>query len=162
MVPWDFHERHPFNDITNFLGYPNHNPWEWRDNCPQYDGNPTVTVSHVLQFLKYVSHLKIPHEDVLIKLFMSSLQPKQTIFINNSSFPKSITSFTRLVNFFFDKWAIKTKKDELFISCLTKGLEKSRSRFLPREHAREEGEDPKELQDLGNDEIFPFDPLNRN
>jgi hypothetical protein len=130
MAPWDFHERYPFIDITNVPGYPNHIPQEWRDNCPQYDGNPTLTVSHVLQFLKYVSHLKVIHEDVLIKLFMSSLQPKQRVLLKYSSCPKSITSFTCLFNLFFDKWAIKTEKDESFISCLTKGLETSKSRFL--------------------------------
>jgi hypothetical protein len=111
----------------------------------------------VLHFLKYVPHLKLIHEDVLIKFFMSSLQPKQRVLLNYSFCPRSITLFTCLFNIFFKKCAIKTEKDESLISCLTKGFETSKSRFLLGERAHEEGEDSKEVQDLGDDDICPFD-----
>jgi hypothetical protein len=113
-------------------------------------------VSHVLQFLKYVSRLKITHEDVQIGLFMSSLQPRQRAILNYGCCPKSITSFTGFINLFFNKGAIKTPLDESFISNLTKALEtikssKENSAPLFEEQLHEEEKDSKELQDLDDE-----------
>jgi hypothetical protein len=55
MEPWELHQMFPSLDSKNVPGYPNHFSLNWGDNCPEIDGNPSSTITHVVKFLKYTS-----------------------------------------------------------------------------------------------------------
>jgi hypothetical protein len=50
---------------------------EWRENFPKFNGDPTLAVTHVVNYMKYASSLNVLHEDVLMKIFVSSLESSQ-------------------------------------------------------------------------------------
>jgi hypothetical protein len=90
-------------------GYPNHCPTEWRENCPKFDGDPALAVTHVVNYMKYVSSLNVLHEDVLMKIFMSSLESSQKDWLAHSCDPKSIPSSTKLIEEFLRNYRPATQ-----------------------------------------------------
>jgi hypothetical protein len=72
-LPWEFHNVYPSLDVQNVPGYPNHFSTEWRENFPKFDGDPSLAVTHVVNYMKYALSLNVLHEDVLMKIFVSSL-----------------------------------------------------------------------------------------
>ena len=69
MAPWELQEIFPSIDIKKFLEYPNHFSPNWGGNCLKFDGSPSSVVTHVVNFLKYVSKINVTCQDVLIRLF---------------------------------------------------------------------------------------------
>jgi hypothetical protein len=77
MAPWSLHEMFPSLDIKDVPRYPNHFSPDWGDNCPKFDGDPSLAIAHVVKVLKYVSEINVTHQDVLIRLFLLSLGTRQ-------------------------------------------------------------------------------------
>jgi hypothetical protein len=68
---------YPSIDVQNVLGYPNHCSIEWRGIFSKFDGDPSLPVTHVMNYMKYASSLNVLHEYVLMKIFVSSLESSQ-------------------------------------------------------------------------------------
>jgi hypothetical protein len=68
-LPWEFHKVYPSIDVQNIPGYPNHFSTEWRESFPKFNGDPTLAVTHVMNYMKYASSLNVLHEDVLMNFF---------------------------------------------------------------------------------------------
>jgi hypothetical protein len=78
-LPWAFHKVYPSLDVQNIPGYPNLFPAGWRENCPKFDGDPTLAVTHVVNYMRYASSINVMHEDVLMNFFciFSGLESKE-------------------------------------------------------------------------------------
>jgi hypothetical protein len=63
--------------IKNIVGYPNHFSPDWGNNCPKFDGDLSLAITHVVKFLKYTSEINVIHEDRLIWFFFLSLEVRQ-------------------------------------------------------------------------------------
>jgi hypothetical protein len=111
-LPWAFHNVYPSLDVQNVPGYPNHCPTEWRENCPKFDGDPALAVTHVANYMKYVSSLDVLHEDVLMKIFVSSLESSQKDWLAHLCDPKSIPSSTKLIEEFLRHYRPATQSLE--------------------------------------------------
>jgi hypothetical protein len=72
-------------------------PAGWRENFPKFDGDPTLAITHVVNYMRYASSINVMHEDVLMKIFVSSLDLSQRKWLADSCDPKSIWSSTNLV-----------------------------------------------------------------
>jgi hypothetical protein len=73
-LPWDFHKVYPSLDVHNFHRYPNHCSPEWRESFPEFNGDPTLVVTHIVNYMKYASSINVLHEEVLMKICVSSLE----------------------------------------------------------------------------------------
>jgi hypothetical protein len=91
-LPWEFHKFYPSFDVQDIPGYPNHCSPEWRSSFPKFNDNPSLAVTHVIDYMKYASSL-----DVLMKFFVSSLESSQKNFLAHSLKPMSIPSSTNLI-----------------------------------------------------------------
>jgi hypothetical protein len=74
---WSLHRMFPSLDIKDILRYPNHFSPYWGNNCPKFDGDPSLAITHVVNFLKYVLDIDVTHKDVLMILFILSLETRQ-------------------------------------------------------------------------------------
>ena len=108
-LPWDFHKVCPSLDIQNIPGYPNHCSSEWRESCPKFNGDPTLVVIHVINYMKYASSLNVLHENVLMKISVSSLESSQRSCLAHSCKPKSIPSSTKLIEEFLRHHGLATQ-----------------------------------------------------
>jgi hypothetical protein len=84
MLQTSTHERFPSLGIKDIIGYPNHFSLDWVYDCPKFNGDPTLAITHIVRFLKYTSKINVIHEDVLIKLFLVSLEPRQKFWVRLS------------------------------------------------------------------------------
>jgi hypothetical protein len=108
MAPWVLHEMFPSLAIKNVFGYPNHFSPDLGDNCPKFDGSPSLVVTHVVNFLKYVSEINVTYQDVLIRLLLLSLETRQKNWVKHTLNPKSISSLTIFIEEFLKWWALRT------------------------------------------------------
>jgi hypothetical protein len=108
-LPWASHKVYPFFDVHDIPRYPNHCSLEWRACCPKFDGDPALAVTHVVNDMKYASNLNVLHEDVLMKIFVSSLESSQKDWFAHSCDPKSIPSSTKLVEEFLRQYRPTTQ-----------------------------------------------------
>jgi hypothetical protein len=74
------------------------------DNCPKFDGNPSLDKLHVTKFLKCASETKVRNQDVLVRLFLLSLGGDQREWVKHDVIPKSLISFRAFILIFLDKW----------------------------------------------------------
>jgi hypothetical protein len=58
-LPWEFHKVYPSFDVQNIHEYPNHFSAEWRESFRKFSGDPTLTVTHVVNCMKYASKLNV-------------------------------------------------------------------------------------------------------
>jgi hypothetical protein len=110
MAPWSLHKMFPSLDIEDVLGYPNHFSPGWGNNCPKFDGDLSLAITHVVNFLKYVSEIDVTHQDVLIRLFFLSLETRQKDWVKHTLNPKSISSLTIFIEEFLKRWAPENTK----------------------------------------------------
>jgi hypothetical protein len=101
LKKWSLHKRFPALDIS---GYPNPFPLGLVDNCPKFDGNPSLASPHVTKFLDYFLETKVRHQDLLIRLFLLSLGTEQREWLKNILIPKSITSLKIFIRKFLERW----------------------------------------------------------
>jgi hypothetical protein len=96
-LPWEFHMVYPSFYVQDILGYPNPFPMEWREKFPKFNGDPSLVVTRIVNYMKYDSSLDVIHEDVLMKICMSSLESSQRNFLAHSCDLKSIPSSTKII-----------------------------------------------------------------
>jgi hypothetical protein len=147
---------------------PNHCPTEWRVNCPKFDCDPALAVTHV-NYMKYVSSL-----DVLMKNFVSSLESSQRDWLAHSCNPKSIPSSTKLIEEFLTHYrpttqsledAFQELKHTLYIEGFPINYETIDERVLEEhthENKLEEDPDEENLDETFDEEevlisTLPFD-----
>jgi hypothetical protein len=83
LAPWDFCEFHPCFDVEGISGYHNHFTQEWVEKLPKFDGIESHAIQHIVLFLEYVLNLDVSLEDVLIKLFVFSLEMKEKYVLSH-------------------------------------------------------------------------------
>jgi hypothetical protein len=88
-LPWEFHKVYPSFDVQDILDIQIISPTEWRESCPKFNGDPTLAVTHVVNYMKYASSLDVLHEDVLMNIFVSSLESSQRNFLAHSCNPRA-------------------------------------------------------------------------
>jgi hypothetical protein len=79
MAPWEFHEQFATLDVRGVPGYPNHYSPDWLDDLPIYYGDPSLAIPHSESFLRYMSEINVTHEDVIMRLLVSSFGIEQCV-----------------------------------------------------------------------------------
>jgi hypothetical protein len=77
-----------------------------------------------VNFLKYVSEINVTHQDVLIRLFLLSLETRQKNWVKHTLNPKSISSLTIFIEEFLKQWAPRTQRYEDILHDLTVALQR--------------------------------------
>jgi len=65
-----------------------------------YDGDCNLPISHVASFLEFISNINVTHEDVLLRLFVYSLEGVPRAWIKHCTIPKQISSLAGLMQVF--------------------------------------------------------------
>jgi hypothetical protein len=97
MVPWE--QVYPTIDFKSFQGYPNYFDTKWSSNSPRFGGLP---ITHIVEFMKYISEIELAGEDVLMKLFILSLPSFLQDWFKSSCEDRGISSFVDLINRFIE------------------------------------------------------------
>jgi hypothetical protein len=79
---------------------------------PKFDGDIHFATQHVTSFLDFVSRLNVMHEDVLIRLFVYSLEGDPRTWIKSCCRPKEISSLTGLIQVFLKNWDPTYEEDQ--------------------------------------------------
>jgi hypothetical protein len=96
---------------------------EYRDRLPKFTGSNTIFVEdHLNAFLKFVDDLEIEHEDVVMKMFMQTLEG-DVEHDTNLSKQGSIDGWDSFQKKFIERWADKQDNSILLetLSSLKKG-----------------------------------------
>ena len=102
----------PFN-FSDIPGFPNTIPTmdEWGDFLPRFlEGEDENLAYHVLKFHQYMDQLNIHHEDVLMKMFMYSLDGSARKWYRN--LPPSSISFLKHFHDTFNSYYKRIYPDE--------------------------------------------------
>jgi hypothetical protein len=99
-------------DFRIFQGYPNYFDTKWINNSPTFLGLPTP---HIVNFLEYLSKIKLGAEDGLIKLFILTLPSYLQDRFKSCCEDRGISSFIHLISRFIDltKPCCQTYEDAL-------------------------------------------------
>jgi hypothetical protein len=92
MVRWSLHIMFPSMDIEDIMGYSNQFSLRWGSNCLKFDRDMSLTITYVVNLLKYVSKIDVTQQDVLIRLFLLSLETRKKDWAKHTLNPKSISS----------------------------------------------------------------------
>jgi len=91
MSPWEFVELYKVVDVKSVLGYLNDYPQDWLNYCPKFDGDPSLSISHVVKYLKCTLEINAIHEYALMRLFTYYLEAREEVWVVYFK-PKSISS----------------------------------------------------------------------
>jgi hypothetical protein len=97
MAHWE--QMYPSIDFRSFQGYPNYFDTKWLNNSPTFLGLPTP---HIVNFLEYLSEIKLGGEDALIKLFLLTLPSYLQDRFKSCCKDRGISSFIHLISRFID------------------------------------------------------------
>jgi hypothetical protein len=61
MAHCSLYKMFPSLDIDDIPGYPNHFSPIWEKNCPKFDGNSSLAITYVVNFLKYFLEIDVTH-----------------------------------------------------------------------------------------------------
>jgi hypothetical protein len=104
--------KYSFLNIKNIPRHPNHFSPYWGNNYSKLYGYPFLVVTHVVNFLKYVSEIDVTHQDVLIRFFLLSLETRKNDWFKHTLSFKSISSLATSIEEFLKRWALRTEKYE--------------------------------------------------
>jgi hypothetical protein len=90
---------YPTIDFKIFQGYPHYFDAKWLHNFPRFEGLP---ITHIVEFLKYISEIELEGEDVLVKLFILSLPSFLQDWFKGCYEDRVISSFVGLISRFID------------------------------------------------------------
>jgi hypothetical protein len=76
MNKWSLQKMFPSLNVEDIPGYPNYFPPRLVRKCPKFNGDPLLAITHVENFLRYVSESSVTHQDVQIRLFFLSLDTR--------------------------------------------------------------------------------------
>jgi hypothetical protein len=110
MAPWE--QVYLTIDFKSFQGYPHYFDAKWLNNSPRFRGLP---ITHIVEFLKYISEIELEGEDVLVKLFILSLPSFLQDWFKGCCEDRGISSFVDLISRFieFVKPQCQTYEDAL-------------------------------------------------
>jgi hypothetical protein len=97
MAQWE--QMYPSIDFRSFQGYPNYFDTKWLNNSSTFLGLPTP---HIVNFLEYLSEIKLGGEDALIKLFLLTLPSYLQDRFKSCCKDRSISSFIHFISRFID------------------------------------------------------------
>jgi hypothetical protein len=97
MAHWE--QMYPSIDFRSFQGYPNYFDTKWLNNSPTFLGLPAP---HIVNFLEYLSEIKLGGEDALIKLFLLTLPSYLQNRFKSCCKDRGISSFIHLISRFID------------------------------------------------------------
>jgi hypothetical protein len=97
MAHWE--QMYPSIDFRSFQGYPSYFDTKWLNNSPTFLGLPTP---HIVNFLEYLSEIKLGGEDALIKLFLLTQPSYLQNRFKSCCKDRGISSFIHLINRFID------------------------------------------------------------
>jgi hypothetical protein len=97
MAPWE--QVYPTINFKSFQGYPHYLDTKWLNNSPRFGGLP---ISHIVEFLKYISEIELGGEDVLVKLFILSLPSFLQDWFKSCCEDRGISSFVDLISRFIE------------------------------------------------------------
>jgi hypothetical protein len=123
------------------------------NNCPKFDGDPFLAISHVVNFLKYVSEIGVRHYDVLIILFLLSLETRQKDWVKHTLRLKSISSLEIFIEKFLLRWALITQRYKDTFQDLTVVLQREGLCSCPIEKD-EESIDKQEVEEKIHEEGY--------
>jgi hypothetical protein len=162
MSLWHFHEAYKALDVQSVYWYPNKCPMKQLIHVPKFDGDPSSVVAHVVEFVEFIIHYNIEQEDVIVWLFLLSLEERKRDWIRHSCSPKSISSSIILIRDFLKHWGPRNQKLEdtiqdledilwgcSFLSDLIEGLKETL--LLKSDESTIEEE---EIEDDSNEENF--------
>jgi hypothetical protein len=103
---------YPTIDFKIFQGYPHYFVSKWLSNSPTFEGLP---ITHIVEFLKYISGIELEGEDVLVKLFILLLPFFLQDWFKGCCEDKGISSSVDLISRFieFVKPQCQTYEDAL-------------------------------------------------
>jgi len=101
---WDFHELYLAIDLQKIPRCPNNCSPKWLKYIPKFDGDVPFVAQHISSFFKAITKLNIMHEDVLMKLFVFSLEGYSNTWIKHCCRPKKIYSLADLFKVFLKHW----------------------------------------------------------
>jgi hypothetical protein len=154
-LPWDFHKAYPSFDVQDIHGYSNHFSSKWRARVPRFNGDPTLTVTHVINYMKYASSLDVLHEDVLMKICVSPLESSKINLVAHSCNPKRICSSTKLIEEYLKHYRPATQNLQDIFQELKDVL--CRECFLVDEDEENVEEDLNKTYDEDEISTFPLD-----
>jgi hypothetical protein len=97
MAPWE--QVYSTIDCRSFQGYPSYFDTKWSSNPPRFGGLP---ITHIVEFLKYISEIELGGEHVLVKLFILSLPSFLQDWFRGCCKDRGISSFVHLISRFID------------------------------------------------------------
>jgi hypothetical protein len=97
MAPWE--KMYPTINFKSFQGYSHYFDAKWLNNSPRFGGLP---ITHIVEFLKYISQIELGGEDVLVKLFILSLPSFLQYWLKSCCEDGGISSFVDLVSRFIE------------------------------------------------------------
>jgi hypothetical protein len=97
MAPWE--QVYPTIDFESFQGYPHYFDIKWLDKSPRFEG---LLITHIVEFLKYISEIEFEGEDVLVKLFILSLPCFLQDLTKGCCKDKVISSFVDFISRFIE------------------------------------------------------------
>jgi hypothetical protein len=125
----------------------------WVNNCPKFDGDPSLDITHVVNFLKYVLEIDVTHQDVIIIFFFLSMETRQKDWVEHTLHSKSISSLEIFIEKFLKRWAPITQIYEDTFHNLTVALQREGLCSIPVEED-EESIDEQEVEDNIHEEGY--------
>jgi len=77
MSLWRLHEAYKALDIEDVYWYPNKCLMDWLESIPKFDGDPSLDIAHIFMFTQLILDLYCDQDDVIIRLFLLSLEEKK-------------------------------------------------------------------------------------
>jgi hypothetical protein len=110
MAPWE--QAYLTIDFKSFQRYSHYFDANWSNNSPRFEGLP---ITHIIEFLKYISLIELEGEDVLVELFILSLPSFLQDWFKGCCEDRGISSFVDLISRFieFMKPQCQTYEDAL-------------------------------------------------
>jgi hypothetical protein len=124
MERWSLHRIFPSLDIHDIPRHLNHFSHGWVINFQNFDRDTSSAIAHVVNLLKYVSKMNATHRDVLIRLFLISLETRQSYWVEHILHPKSISSLEIFIEKFLKMWASITQRYEYTFHDITMFLQR--------------------------------------
>ena len=88
---------YPTIDFKSFQGYPKYFDTKWSSNSPRFGGLP---ITHIVEFLKYISEIELKREDDMVKLSILSLPSFLQDWFKSCCEGRGISSFLDLISRF--------------------------------------------------------------
>jgi hypothetical protein len=85
---------------------------DWLESIPKFDGDPSLVSAHIVMFTQIILDLYCDQDDIIIRLFLFSLEEKQRDWLIHSCNPRSISSPMALVREFLKHWGPGTQNFE--------------------------------------------------